>query len=162
MPEWFNAYKDAEGKPAGDYLGTISQMDAQVPKFQCPFSYLWLNFIAVALSHCLTKYCLSLRLVDFVPCCDNMASQTIQYVVGSHSARTESDIDTLTRAGVLCNCAPPIGIVVHSGQWRASGWFCSNRQPDIQPSFQWTSAMQGIIIRRWHSSSWSFGVAWCH
>jgi hypothetical protein len=27
LPEWFHAYKDALGKPAGDYLGTLSQMD---------------------------------------------------------------------------------------------------------------------------------------
>jgi len=28
LPEWYNAYEHAEGGPAGDYLGTISQMDA--------------------------------------------------------------------------------------------------------------------------------------
>eukprot|EP01047_Picozoa_sp_COSAG01_P022692 COSAG01_NODE_1357_length_10597_cov_2.476948_3_plen_269_part_00 len=27
LPEWFHAYTDALGKPAGDYLGTLSQMD---------------------------------------------------------------------------------------------------------------------------------------
>ena len=30
MPEWFHAYQDAHGAPAGDYLGTLSQMDAQI------------------------------------------------------------------------------------------------------------------------------------
>merc|ERR1712048_1109190 len=28
LPEWYNAYTEAEGGPAGDYHGTISQMDA--------------------------------------------------------------------------------------------------------------------------------------
>jgi len=28
LPEYFHAYKDVNGDPAGDYLGTISQMDA--------------------------------------------------------------------------------------------------------------------------------------
>jgi len=27
LPEWYNAYTEAEGGPAGDYLGTLSQMD---------------------------------------------------------------------------------------------------------------------------------------
>merc|ERR1719414_2364708 len=27
MPEWYNAYTEAEGGPAGDYLGTLSQWD---------------------------------------------------------------------------------------------------------------------------------------
>jgi len=27
LPEWYNAYKEAEGGPAGDYHGTISQLD---------------------------------------------------------------------------------------------------------------------------------------
>jgi len=30
LPEWFHAYKEAEGGPAGDYHGTISQMDAAI------------------------------------------------------------------------------------------------------------------------------------
>merc|ERR1719506_1855401 len=30
LPEWYNAYKEAEGGPAGDYHGTISQMDAAI------------------------------------------------------------------------------------------------------------------------------------
>jgi len=30
MPEWFYAYNHTEGGPAGDYLGTISQMDAAI------------------------------------------------------------------------------------------------------------------------------------
>jgi len=30
MPEWYHAYKEAEGGPAGDYHGTISQMDAAI------------------------------------------------------------------------------------------------------------------------------------
>lgn len=30
LPEWYNAYTEAEGGPAGDYHGTISQMDAAV------------------------------------------------------------------------------------------------------------------------------------
>ena len=30
MPHWFHAYVDVEGNPAGDYLGTLSQMDVQV------------------------------------------------------------------------------------------------------------------------------------
>ena len=34
MPEWYHAYKDANGDPAGDYLGTISQMDAQIGRLR--------------------------------------------------------------------------------------------------------------------------------
>ena len=34
MPEWYHAYKDAHGDPAGDYLGTISQMDAQIGRLR--------------------------------------------------------------------------------------------------------------------------------
>eukprot|EP00949_MAST-11_sp_MAST-11-sp1_P001678 g1678.t1 len=34
MPEWYNAYLDAKGNPAGDYLGTLSQMDAQIGVLQ--------------------------------------------------------------------------------------------------------------------------------
>ena len=34
MPEWFNAYADAHGRPAGDYLGTISQMDVQIGRLR--------------------------------------------------------------------------------------------------------------------------------
>jgi len=34
MPEWFHAYADANGQPAGDYLGTLSQMDAQVGRLR--------------------------------------------------------------------------------------------------------------------------------
>eukprot|EP01062_Namystynia_karyoxenos_P083048 TRINITY_DN9473_c0_g1_i1.p1 TRINITY_DN9473_c0_g1~~TRINITY_DN9473_c0_g1_i1.p1 ORF type:complete len:739 (+),score=141.90 TRINITY_DN9473_c0_g1_i1:67-2217(+) len=30
LPEWYHAYTEAEGGPAGDYLGTISQMDAAI------------------------------------------------------------------------------------------------------------------------------------
>jgi len=30
MPEWYTAYTEAEGGPAGDYHGTISQMDAAI------------------------------------------------------------------------------------------------------------------------------------
>lgn len=30
LPEYYNAYTDAAGNPAGDYLGTITQMDAQI------------------------------------------------------------------------------------------------------------------------------------
>ena len=32
LPEWFHAYNDTNGDPAGDYLGTISQMDAAIGK----------------------------------------------------------------------------------------------------------------------------------
>ena len=34
MPEWYNKYKDANGQPAGDYLGTISQMDSQIGRLR--------------------------------------------------------------------------------------------------------------------------------
>ena len=34
MPEWYDAYKDVYGEPAGDYLGTISQMDAQIGRLR--------------------------------------------------------------------------------------------------------------------------------
>lgn len=34
MPEWFHAYTDAQQRPAGDYLGTISQMDAQIGRLR--------------------------------------------------------------------------------------------------------------------------------
>ena len=34
MPEWYHAYVDAAGQPAGDYLGTISQMDAQIGRLR--------------------------------------------------------------------------------------------------------------------------------
>jgi hypothetical protein len=34
MPEWYNAYIDANGQPAGDYLGTISQMDNQIGRLR--------------------------------------------------------------------------------------------------------------------------------
>jgi hypothetical protein len=34
MPEWFHAYEDANGQPAGDYLGTLSQMDHQIGRLR--------------------------------------------------------------------------------------------------------------------------------
>ena len=34
MPEWFNAYTDVNGDPAGDYLGTLSQMDQQIGRLR--------------------------------------------------------------------------------------------------------------------------------
>lgn len=34
MPEWYHAYTDAAGNPAGDYLGTISQMDVQIGRLR--------------------------------------------------------------------------------------------------------------------------------
>lgn len=34
MPEWFHAYNDTFGEPAGDYLGTISQMDSQIGRLR--------------------------------------------------------------------------------------------------------------------------------
>lgn len=30
LPEWYNAYTEEEGGPAGDYLGTLSQMDSAI------------------------------------------------------------------------------------------------------------------------------------
>ena len=30
LPEWYHAYTDVFGKPAGDYLGTLSQMDSSL------------------------------------------------------------------------------------------------------------------------------------
>eukprot|EP01063_Lacrimia_lanifica_P013714 TRINITY_DN2032_c0_g1_i3.p2 TRINITY_DN2032_c0_g1~~TRINITY_DN2032_c0_g1_i3.p2 ORF type:complete len:721 (+),score=249.85 TRINITY_DN2032_c0_g1_i3:55-2217(+) len=34
LPEWFHKYKDVKGDWAGDYLGTISQMDAQIGRLR--------------------------------------------------------------------------------------------------------------------------------
>ena len=34
MPEWYHAYEDANGQPAGDYLGTLSQMDHQIGRLR--------------------------------------------------------------------------------------------------------------------------------
>jgi hypothetical protein len=34
LPEWYHAYTDAFGKPAGDYLGTLSQMDDSLGKLR--------------------------------------------------------------------------------------------------------------------------------
>lgn len=34
LPEWFHAYKDVFGNPAGDYLGTLSQMDDSLGKLR--------------------------------------------------------------------------------------------------------------------------------
>ena len=34
MPEWYHAYEDALGDPAGDYLGTLSQMDNQIGRLR--------------------------------------------------------------------------------------------------------------------------------
>ena len=34
MPEWYHAYTDVYGEPAGDFLGTISQMDAQIGRLR--------------------------------------------------------------------------------------------------------------------------------
>ena len=34
LPEWFHAYNDAHDRPAGDYLGTISQMDVQIGRLR--------------------------------------------------------------------------------------------------------------------------------
>ena len=34
MPEWYHAYTDVYGEPAGDYLGTISQMDQQIGRLR--------------------------------------------------------------------------------------------------------------------------------
>ena len=34
MPEWYHAYKDVYGEPAGDYLGTLSQMDQQIGRLR--------------------------------------------------------------------------------------------------------------------------------
>lgn len=34
MPEWFHSYTDANGQPAGDYLGTLSQMDHQIGRLR--------------------------------------------------------------------------------------------------------------------------------
>ena len=34
MPEWFHAYEDANGQLAGDYLGTLSQMDHQIGRLR--------------------------------------------------------------------------------------------------------------------------------
>jgi arylsulfatase A-like enzyme len=34
MPEWYHAYADVYGEPAGDYLGTISQMDQQIGRLR--------------------------------------------------------------------------------------------------------------------------------
>lgn len=34
LPEWYHNYTDAFGDPAGDYLGTLSQMDAQVGRLR--------------------------------------------------------------------------------------------------------------------------------
>lgn len=34
MPEWFHAYDNAHDRPAGDYLGTISQMDVQIGRLR--------------------------------------------------------------------------------------------------------------------------------
>lgn len=34
MPNWYHAYTDTYGKPAGDYLGTLSQMDSQIGRLR--------------------------------------------------------------------------------------------------------------------------------
>ena len=34
LPEWYHNYSDAFGDPAGDYLGSISQMDVQVGRLR--------------------------------------------------------------------------------------------------------------------------------
>ena len=34
LPEWFHNYTDRFGDPAGDYLGSISQMDVQVGRLR--------------------------------------------------------------------------------------------------------------------------------
>jgi len=34
LPEWYHKYNDTHGDPAGDYLGTISQMDSQIGRLR--------------------------------------------------------------------------------------------------------------------------------
>ena len=34
MPQWYHNYSDVHGQPAGDYLGTVSQMDAQIGRLR--------------------------------------------------------------------------------------------------------------------------------
>ena len=46
MPEYYFAYNDTYGNPAGDYLGTLTQMDAEIGRLRrmlssMPNTMLW-------------------------------------------------------------------------------------------------------------------------